>query len=925
MATPSHKQGRRTLAPYKWRLPLPEPSFRYADFAECQFPPPDLFVGPGLPPRLGAETSVLEDVSQPGLTDGETPVLEDVSPGLTDGETPVLEDFAECQFPPPGLFVGPGLPPLLGADTSVLENVSQPGLTDDDLSVAEWLLHRLHKGKALSTTSLDAPSSAGSTLSPVQTDQSMSLASRLGYSSRCISPLAVDDQGAAAVAKFEAPFAFASPPPAAANAYSCNWSGCRNPGFSSRDALAWHVKAEHLIVCPVPGCPEPSFPSPRMLLSHIAVAHPDVGKDRVKDWQLSPQTPSSAEGPREPPAPAPSDGKGKGKAPQTEAENRRVGATTCSVAATKRKYQDQLRSVVEKKARKGGGTPRTADSPTDIVRARASKLVDTASFALAFEHAVLPFLAELLPAWSGPRHVISVTRGRSAQMRHICIMTSVGMSRPRKITLASHVGDLLPDKYRPDVSFVFSVGEVSRIVWARGLDRHRPDDICHPRNPHHFQRMCMGDSVGIRGSGRVSDSTATLGPCLEVSGGSYWLVNFHPFLEAYQSLATVSVEHPSPQDRERCRSEGHQVLPEEGSFEIGTVEVTSGLNLKTTRISHDPYWDECAKDHPLVVTDWALVAAGTSGRDANVLRRFPAETEPHRKAPLVRSVSGGAGGCSGGVVPGAAVVSSGRTSGYQHGQVCEVPAYVSGEENGTGKATREWFVEELPPPWGDQEAWIRGGIGVEGDSGAAVVDAETNSLVGQLWGRNKYWGSGPRLTYFTPAADILDDIQEKCGLQTRPQLPQHRDDWDCYPWYPTCRRCYDLSIYLDSRRSSRASLQSMFMYADSVDHDLTSVEAASELATPRDLHRGTGVEEVGASFHGVPSPTDARLGLSTPMIPSIVGVLKSPYPQSLELDDALDTPPSFGDSSAKQSRPSLDLVFPSLVAEHPSKRPRTAR
>ncbi|KAM4056569.1 zinc finger domain-containing protein [Hirsutella rhossiliensis] len=322
-----------------------------------------------------------------------------------------------------------------------------------------------------------------------------------------------------------------------------------------------------------------------------------------------------------------------------------------------------------------------------------------------------------------------------------------------------------------------------------------------------------------------------------------------------------------------------------------------------------------------------------------MLRRFPGETRPHLKEPLVKSVSGGAGGCSRGVVPGAAVVSSGRTSGYQRGQVCEVPAYVSGEENGTGKATREWFVEELPPPLDDEDAWIRGGIGVEGDSGAAVVDVETNSLVGQLWGRNKYWGPGPRLTFFTPAADIFDDIQEKCGQQTRPQLPQHRDDWDRYPEYPTCRRCYDLGNYLDSRRSSRASLQSMFMCAEDVDHDLTSVEAASELATPRSIHRGIGVEEVGASFHSIPSPIDARLGPRTPVMSSMNGVLKrlypqslelddaldapSPYPQSLELDGALDAPPTFGESSTKRVLPRFDFGFPSLVEEQPSKRPRT--
>lgn len=825
-------------------------------------------------------------------------------------------------------WLGPDLPPPPAGDLLLFDELS-PELNrwDGDLPV-EWhqdrLLHKLHKGKALSTTSLEDPESAGSVLSPVQTDRSEALASLVDWTPRCVSPLAVDHKGGAA-AKADPSFPPDGPgddnhvptgQEKAADAHACSWSGCRHPSFASRDALAWHVKAEHLLVCPVLGCPEASFSSARMLLGHTTVAHPNVCKDKVKEWQLSPErTPLSVEGvTREQPAVAAQGG--SGRTPQTGACSRAVQGAACSVAAAaKRKYQDQLRSVVEKRARKSVDTPRAADSPTDIVRARAAKIVDTASFALVLEHAVLPFLAEMLPAWSGPWHVVSVTRGRSAHARRICIMTRVRMSRPRKVVVASHVGDLLPEKYRRSISFVFSVGEVSRVAyWARGLDSHHPDDVCSPRNPHHFRRQRMGDSVGIKGSGSVNDSTATLGPCLDVSGGAYWLVNFHPFLEAYQSFAPVSVEHPSPQDRARCRSEDHRVLPEQGNFEIGHVKVTSGLNLKTTRISHDPYWDDCDTDHPLVVTDWALVKAGASGRNANMLRRLPAEARPNVMEPLVRAMSGG-------VAPGAAVVSSGRTSGYRRGQVCEVPAYVSGEANGTGKATREWFVEEPPPPWDDEEAWIRGGIGVEGDSGAAVVDAETNCLVGQLWGRNKYWGPGPRLTFFTPVADILDDIQEKCGLQTRPQLPQHRDDADRHAGYPTCRRCYELCFYLDSRRSSRASLQSMLMGAE--DHDLTSVEAASELATPRSFHRGTGVEEVGASFNGVSSPIDVRLGPTTPLIPSLAGGPRSPYPQSLELDDALDAAPSLGTSSSKRALPGIDFTFPPLVAEHLSKRPRT--
>lgn len=454
------------------------------------------------------------------------------------------------------------------------------------------------------------------------------------------------------------------------------------------------------------------------------------------------------------------------------------------------------------------------------------------------------------------------------------------LSRTRKIIIARHVSDLLPEQHKRVVTFVFSVGQISRATrWARGLSREHPDDILSARNPYHFSSPCMGDSVGTHGRGHVEESTATLGPCLDVNGGAYWLVNFHPFLDAYKSMRSVNVEHPSPQDREPCLIEGHDCLSEETNFKLGHVAVTSGLNLKTTRVSHDPYWEDNDKEQPLVVTDWALITSNKSlSSRANILRKFPSETQPLAVEPLVLSACGGLNGIN----PGAVVISSGRTSGYQKGQVCEMPAYVSGEENGTGKATREWFVEEPFAPGSSEDTWIRGGIGVEGDSGAAIVDADTNCLYGQLWGRNKYWGPGPRITFFTPAADILDDIQEKCGLQSRPRLPQSRDEADRYAVYPSCRRCYDLRTYLDSRRSSRVSLQSMINYRGEADHDLTSIENVSELATPRDNYRGgTGIEEIGSSFTIVASPVaPAGFAAGSPSLAQMA----SPYPQALDID-----------------------------------------
>ncbi|RGP78076.1 DNA polymerase epsilon subunit 1 [Fusarium longipes] len=671
--------------------------------------------------------------------------------------------------------------------------------------------------------------------------------------------------------------------------YICNWAGCDQPSFSTRDGLIYHVKVQHLVICPSPGCTETSFQSIRILQSHIYMAHPEDGKDDAKEWELPTKTDddmkkdtmsSSSERPVE----RITSRKRKNRDPEAE--------MALELSQAKHQCQDRLRSIVEKRARK------SVDSPTDLIRGRASRRIETTSFPLVFEHAILPFLSQYLPIWVGPRHVVTVTRGKSPQMKRICIMAPKQISRARKVLIVSHVQDLIPTNFSALVTFVFAQGEIERTVtWARGLSKNHKDDICSARNPYFFRDPCMGDSIGITGNGTFEDSTATLGPCITVGGGSYWLGNFHPFLEAYQQLAQdVQVEHPSSQDRKRCVDEGHDAMAHEKNFKLGRLEVTSGLNLKTTRISHDPYWDECDMDKPLVVTDWALIGSRTS--QANILRRFPSETLPPTQEPIVTTTTV--------ITPGADVLSSGRTSGYQRGQVGEIPAYVSGDENQTFKATREWFIEE-PWPQDDEDAWIRGGIGVNGDSGAGVVDANTHSLIGQIWGRNNYWGPGQRVTYFTPITDIFDDIQEKCGQQSRPRLPQHRDEANRFPLHPSCRQCFDLRAYLNSsRRSSRMSLQSMIMGIGDSDQDLTSIEAVSELATPRDYHRYPGIEEAGASFNSIVSPAGPSGYPGTPMIAD----MRSPYATELDLDDLYE--PKVRESTQTRKRTSSFAVGPGL-------------
>ncbi|KAI0205903.1 hypothetical protein F4808DRAFT_447842 [Astrocystis sublimbata] len=670
----------------------------------------------------------------------------------------------------------------------------------------------------------------------------------------------------------------------------CGWGSngvCDSGYFASRDELSRHVKMEHLLECPEKGCTETAFETRNQLAVHMQWDHSNSSEPESAVRQTTNLLPNDAQPDDDAPTPKAADSLSK-------SVDDRALKMEMSIGSSKRRCREQLRMVLEKRLRRANGMSRCADSP-GTGGSRTPKLMESATFPVIWEHGVLPFLIEFIPKWCGPGHVISVTRGRKPNTRRVCIMTTRKITTARRIVIAGHVRDLLPDQHRSTITFVFSTGKVDRLVWARGLGKEMPDEVCEPRNPFAYISPCMGDSIGAS-LDDGEEATATLGPCITAEGGSYWLACFHPFIGASQRTSPVLIEHPSPQDRAECVQKEHDIL-NDVNYRVGNLTATSGFDLKTTRITHDPYWEDCDKENPLAVTDWILISSGT--RQANMLRKFPNAAQRSGTPVTV----------TGPVTPGANVISTGRTSGYQRGQVCEVPAYVDPVDSGTGKATREWFIEE-PFPYENENEWIRGGIGVEGDSGAAIMDSDTNALVGQLWGRNRYWGPGPRVTYFTPISDIFDDIQEKCGMLARPQLPQHRDEADRWPVYPVCKQCFDLREYLDSRRSSRASMLSMIGFSDNRgehDNDLTSV---SELATPKDqsyLFRHTGLEETASSFGGAgalsPAPVHAFCSLQAPS-PGI-SELRSPYPQTLNDEDLYEPQYPKGREVAIGKRPAV--------------------
>ncbi|ROV91867.1 hypothetical protein VMCG_09188 [Cytospora schulzeri] len=60
----------------------------------------------------------------------------------------------------------------------------------------------------------------------------------------------------------------------AEHSFKCDWLSCREAAavFTSSNALAWHVKAEHLLECPVPGCCGMVYPDKKVLDAHLKVS-----------------------------------------------------------------------------------------------------------------------------------------------------------------------------------------------------------------------------------------------------------------------------------------------------------------------------------------------------------------------------------------------------------------------------------------------------------------------------------------------------------------------------------------------------------------------------------------------------------------------------------------------------------------------------
>jgi len=109
------------------------------------------------------------------------------------------------------------------------------------------------------------------------------------------------------------------------------------------------------------------------------------------------------------------------------------------------------------------------------------------------------------------------------------------------------------------------------------------------------------------------------------------------------------------------------------------------------------------------------------------------------------------------IIPEARVKATGRTSGTQIGLINTAMSIAS---HGI-RFTQEWSL--FKDPQASLQDWIEGGIGVDGDSGAWIIDQDTNALYGMAWARDRI--ETEPICLFSPIEDIVADIKEITGAE----------------------------------------------------------------------------------------------------------------------------------------------------------------
>ncbi|KAI1139450.1 hypothetical protein F5Y05DRAFT_403916 [Hypoxylon sp. FL0543] len=391
------------------------------------------------------------------------------------------------------------------------------------------------------------------------------------------------------------------------------------------------------------------------------------------------------------------------------------------------------------------------------------KTEDSKHFVKIWELDLLPKLENILDGNLADEYSINVRRGEQAGHRIIEIMTAEDVSKGVRTLLEESKEECLQGDIGLRTSIRIRLGSIEFLVDEMPSRRstQSEDNWDEPLNTRRYTNPLMGDSVGPN---QAEGGSATIGPLLQIAQKFYRILNWHIFDDKGANRLwngshppTLDAYHPSLAER------GEQ------SFSIGKTTAYSGPMHNTMRVSSS-IQRACSLalgadvKEIQTVTDWVLVETHT-GHQVNRIRKATATTQSRCNSfsESIVSIADPKIGSS------RLVYSTGRTSGYSFGQISEVLG-VSRLWNRT--KTRNWSIESTDAHVPD-EAWNQGGMGIPGDSGAPVIDKETNCLLGQIWGRNKY-KTEPHdrpLTYFTAMSDIYDDIRERMPDLGTPRLP----------------------------------------------------------------------------------------------------------------------------------------------------------
>ncbi|KAL3418507.1 zinc finger protein 585a [Phlyctema vagabunda] len=358
-------------------------------------------------------------------------------------------------------------------------------------------------------------------------------------------------------------------------------------------------------------------------------------------------------------------------------------------------------------------------------------------------------------------------------------------SQQNKITEGIRL--LFPDGMRQSLQIALSLPSLRRTT-DNNILSSESDTPWDPRNYQYQPNPKRGASIGIY---KLIDHTATLGGYVMVDGEPQILTVNHLIPNDHNLLqAPVYITHPSEQEnlgsdnwsklktwvygyqsRSKCtvcREHSLDLLEHESddhkfyfglkstdsqcecseakelkhlkreTFQkfdcgvLGEMTLQSGERCRMSSLVDHEHWVEM---------DWALFR----------IDRWPSLKDHIKTFSQGLSFSP--------IVPGAEVKAIGRTSKEQTGLLSRTKSYIRFPERSTRNL--EWTIGR--DSTSSVEEWVRGGIGVSGDSGSWILDKSTNAVYGMVWGRD---GSGENTkTLFTPIEEIIADIKER-GVTT---------------------------------------------------------------------------------------------------------------------------------------------------------------